>query len=156
MRSFVPAILMMPLLAGSAAPGEDQGSAEGQLLSSYEAAWSAHDAEKVAAYFTNDATYEDVTLGEVHRGRSAIKAFAQGTFDMLPGYTIKPRSLVLGQGSAAVEWVMSGTYRETGKSFSVRGVSVMQFENGKIRHNSDYWNMAEFQRQTGVPGNSGA
>jgi ketosteroid isomerase-like protein len=50
---------------------------------------------------------------------------------------------------------MSGTYGETGKSFSVRGVSVMQLENGKIRRNSDYWNMAEFQRQTAVPAASG-
>jgi steroid delta-isomerase-like uncharacterized protein len=155
MHSFFPTVLMAPLFAASAASGQDPGSAEARLLSSYEAAWSAHDAEKVAAYFTDDAVYEDVTLGELHRGRSAIKAFAQGTFDVLPGYAIKPQSIVVGNGSAAVEWVMSGTYRETGKSFSVRGVSVMQFENGKIRRNSDYWNMTDFQRQTRVPGASG-
>lgn len=150
MHSFLPTVLMVPLLASSATSGEDPGSAEARLLSSYEAAWSAHDAEKVATYFTDDAVYEDVTLGELHRGRSAIKAFAQGTFDVLARYAIKPRSIMVGNGTAAVEWVMSGTYRQTGKSFSVRGVSVMQLENGKIRRNSDYWNMADFQRQTGV------
>ena len=155
MRSFLP-LLLVPLLAASAASGEDHGSAEARLLLSYEAAWSAHDAEKVAAYFTDDAVYEDVALGEVHRGKAAIKAFAKGTFEILPGYALKPRSLVVGKGSAAVEWVMSGTFRETGKSFSVRGVSVMQLENGKIRRNSDYWNMAEFQRQIEVPAAAGA
>jgi steroid delta-isomerase-like uncharacterized protein len=155
MHSFLPTVLMVPLLAASTASGQDQGSAEARLLSSYAAAWSSHDVEKVAAYFTDDAIYEDVTLGQVHQGKSAIKAFAQGTFDMLPGYAMKQQSLVLGNGSAAVEWVMSGTYGETGKSFSVRGVSVMQLENGKIRRNSDYWNMAEFQRQTAVPAASG-
>ena len=156
MRSFLPTVLMAPLLAASAASAQEHGSVEAHLFSSYAAAWSSNNVERVAAYFTDDAIYEDVALGRVHHGKSAIKAFAQGTFDALPGFKMKQQSLVLGNGSAAFEWVMSGTYRETGKSFSVRGVSVMQLENGKIRRNSDYWNMAEFQRQTRVPAEGGA
>lgn len=155
MHSFLPTVLMAPLLAASAASAQVHSSAEARLLSSYAAAWSSNNVERVAAYFTDDAIYEDVALGQVHKGKSAIKAFAQRTFSDLPGFSMKQQSLVLGNGSAAIEWVMSGTYRKTGKSFSVRGVSVMQLENGKIRRNSDYWNIAEFQRQTGVPGASG-
>lgn len=156
MRSFLVTTLMVPLVAASAAFAQEHVSVEERLLSGYAAAWSSNDVEKLAAYFTDDAIYEDVALGEVHRGKPAIMAFARGTFDALPGFTMKPQSLVVGNESAAFEWIMSGTFRKTGKSFSVRGVSVMQFENGKIRRNSDYWNIAEFQRQTAATVDSGA
>jgi steroid delta-isomerase-like uncharacterized protein len=38
----------------------------------------------------------------------------------------------------------------TGKQFSVRGVSILELEDGKIRRCSDYWDMAEFLKQLGV------
>ena len=72
MHSFLPTVLMVPLLAASTASGQDQGSAEARLLSSYAAAWSSHDVEKVAAYFTDDAIYEDVTLGHLWRDRQKL------------------------------------------------------------------------------------
>ena len=67
----------------------------------------------------------------------------------LPGYAIEQKFLVMGDGSVAVEWVMTGTDRATGTKFSARGVSIMDLRRGKIRRNSDYWNMADFQRQVG-------
>lgn len=155
MHPFLPAVLLTPLLAASVVSAQEHGAVEARLLSDYAAAWSSSDVERVAAYFTDDAVYEDVALGRIHHGKSAIKAFAKGTFDALPGFKMTQQSLVLDNGSAAFEWVMSGTYRETGKGFSVRGVSVMQLENGKIRRNSDYWNMAEFQRQTRIAADGG-
>ena len=58
---------------------------------------------------------------------------------------------------AAGEWTLSGTQRgdmpgipATGKQFSVRGVSILELEDGKIRRCSDYWDMAEFLKQLGV------
>lgn len=38
----------------------------------------------------------------------------------------------------------------TGNRFSVRGVSVLELERGKIRRISDYWDMAAFLRQLGI------
>ena len=141
------------LFAASPLSGQTVPPTRTGPLSGYLEAWSAHDAERIASYFTDDATYEDVTLGEAHRGKVAIRSFAEGTFADLPGFAIEQRSLLggrAGEESAAIEWTMSGTERSTGKSFSVRGVSVMELEveSGKIRRNSDYWDMAVFQRQT--------
>lgn len=34
----------------------------------YLAAWNAHDAEGVTAFFTEDPTYEDVAMGMVNQG----------------------------------------------------------------------------------------
>ena len=153
MRAFLTAVLLAPFVAASAAPAQQKSPSVAHALSGYTQAWSAHDADRIAAYFTDDAVYEDVALGEVSRGKPAIKKFAQGTFDSMPGFTIEQKSLVIGERSAAMEWIMSGTDRATAKRFSVRGVSIMELRSGKITRNSDYWNLADFQRQTG-PGKS--
>ncbi len=150
MRRSLHFALIVSLTTASAVAAQDRPPSAARSLAGYAEAWSAHDVERIASYFTEDAIYEDVTLGEVHRGRPAIKAFAQGTFDLLPEFAIEQRSLLGGERWAAVEWVMTGTDRATGKRFSVRGVSVMELEGGKIRRNSDYWNMADLLRQTGA------
>ena len=156
MRTFLAAILVAPFIAALAAPAKEDASSVSHSLSGYTEAWSTHDLERIAGYFTEDAVYEDVALGEVHRGKSAIKKFAESTFAALPGFAIQQRSLVVGDGSATMEWIMTGTDRATERRFSVRGVSIMELEGGKIRRNSDYWNMADFQRQTRPTSASGS
>jgi steroid delta-isomerase-like uncharacterized protein len=51
---------------------------------------------------------------------------------------------------------MSGTQRGgmqnlpvTGKSFSIRGVTILELEGDKIRRCSDYWDMSAFLKQLG-------
>ena len=154
MRRLIAAVFLAAFVAASAAPARQDVPSTSHPLSGYMEAWSAHDADRVAAYFTDDAVYEDVALGEVHRGKAAIKTFADGTFAELSGYAIEQKSLVVGDGSVAVEWVMTGTYRPTGTKFSVRGVSLMDLQGGKIRRNSDFWNMAVFLRQVGLASGS--
>ena len=43
-------------------------------------AWSNHDADKVASYFCDNVTYEDVTLGAVMHGPAEVKNFAAKWF----------------------------------------------------------------------------
>jgi steroid delta-isomerase-like uncharacterized protein len=59
------------------------------------------------------------------------------------------------QGGA--EWVMRGTHRgdmpglpATGKQVDLRGASIFDLADGKIRRCSDYWNVATFLKQLGL------
>src|SRR3972149_6356251 len=45
-------------------------------LEALAAAWNAHDADRVASYFTEDAKYEDVAMGMISQGKEQIKEFA--------------------------------------------------------------------------------
>jgi steroid delta-isomerase-like uncharacterized protein len=56
-----------------------------------------------------------------------------------------------------LEWTMSGTHQgdlpgmpATGRSFSVRGATVLQLADGLISRNSDYWDMATLLGQLGL------
>lgn len=52
---------------------------------------------------------------------------------------------------------MSGTHSgdfpglpATGKSFSIRGTSVMELDGNKIKRNSDCWNLVSLLQQIGL------
>jgi steroid delta-isomerase-like uncharacterized protein len=127
------------------------------MLADYLAAWNSHDVEKIPSFFTDDCVYEDVAIGAVNRGKEEVKAFASATFAAFPDFKIQRTSSFVAGGWRASEWIMSGTQTgdllgipATGKSFSIRGASIIELHEGKIRRNSDYWNMASFLQQVGL------
>jgi ketosteroid isomerase-like protein len=38
----------------------------------------------------------------------------------------------------------------TNKPFEVRGSSIVEFRDGKISRNSDYWDLATYMKQVGL------
>jgi steroid delta-isomerase-like uncharacterized protein len=134
------------------------------------AAWTSHDVEKTASYYADDVVYEDLAFGMVLHGKEELKTFLNDSFAAFPDLKFEVKSFFvsslgrLGYGGTGVEWVMSGTHKgdlraspatgksipATGRSFSVRGVSISETRKGKIKRNSDYYDLASIMRQLGV------
>jgi steroid delta-isomerase-like uncharacterized protein len=97
----------------------------------YLEAWSSRKGEKVAELMAQDATFEDLALGVLHRGRAEIAAFVAETVTMSPDVSF---TLVSEQESGdqyCIEWEMTGTQSgeaaglpATNKPYRIRGVSV--------------------------------
>jgi len=128
-----------------------------RMLADYTTAWNSHDVEKIPSFFTDDCIYEDVAMGAVNRGKEEVRAFASGIFAAFPDFKIEITSRLVAGDREASEWIISGTQTgdlpgipATGKSFSIRGVSIIELHGGKIRRSSDYWNMAAFLQQVGL------
>ncbi len=128
-----------------------------KLYQKYVAAWLAHDVEAVVSFFTDDCVYEDVALGVLNRGKSEVRAFVQATLAAIPDFKIEPKSVFATVDRLGSELIMTGTQTgdfpgipATGKSFSVPVASIMEFQNGKIHRNTDYWNLASFLQQVGA------
>jgi len=109
-------------------------------------AWSLHQPERIDAIFTADAIYEDVAGGQIVRGKEAIKQLLRAAM----------KSLVIGDDTAATEWVSEGIQTgpvgdlsASGNSFQLRGASILTFRDGKIAKVTDYYDMASFLRQLG-------
>jgi steroid delta-isomerase-like uncharacterized protein len=120
------------------------------------AAWNEHEPERLDLIFTDGGVYEDVAAGKVFTGHDEIKGYLNSVFAWAPDFTVSLDLLAVAGGTVAVEWTMEGTQTgpmgaipATGKRFSVRGVSVIQLEDGRIRRNSDYYDGATFFRQIG-------
>jgi steroid delta-isomerase-like uncharacterized protein len=124
----------------------------------YVRAINAHDWDAIVSFMTDDVVYEDITLGERHQGKEAVREFWRGAasnfssdfrMDVLRGFRT--------ESDYAAEWVFKGTHdgsspqlAPTGKQFAVRGVSIGRLEGGRMKENKDVWNMAEFLGQVGL------
>jgi steroid delta-isomerase-like uncharacterized protein len=141
--------------SGSAARSADRQALE-QVLDGWAVAWSSDDVEKLLPLFTDNVEYEDVTFGAVNRGRNALRDFAKGTFEAFADlkFELKSRMVAADGKSGAMEWVWRGRQTKdlpglpaTNKAFVVRGASVVQFADGKISRDSDYWDLATYMKQ---------
>jgi steroid delta-isomerase-like uncharacterized protein len=132
-----------------------------KTLDAWAADWSAHDVDHLLSLFTDDCIYEDVTFGVVNRGKAELKAFADGIFAAFPDFKIELTARFAAGEWAGMEWIISGTHkgdlpgmRATNKGFSIRGATILELRSGKIRRNSDYWDLATFLRQVGLMASS--
>jgi steroid delta-isomerase-like uncharacterized protein len=127
----------------------------------YIAAWNRHDGEAVASFFTDDGFYTDQALGQSHQGREAIKGFVKSAGDGASSdsqLTTLLDSFECGDRFTLV-WTFGGTHDRSlqnpplpasGRTFSVKGVSVGRLEGGRIKENTEYWNLLEFLTQIGA------
>lgn len=130
--------------------GQDRNAPHGTLAQRWVDAWNSHDPDAVAVLFTGNAVYEDVPFGSVNHGPEQIRAFAQFFFTAVPDLHVSLVNSSVKDGHGTIEWVFSGTdqgvYR-TGRTFAVRGVTVLDMRGTRISRNSDYFDLATMLRQ---------
>jgi len=137
---------------------QDTQAQSEKMLREYCAAWSpAPDIDKIVAFFTDDCVYENIPREQAYRGKEGVRTYVKACYDAIPDFKVEATSVFVSGDWAACEWVMSGTqsgvtadFPGTGKSFKMRGSSIVQLKDGKIHRNSDYWDMATFLRQIGL------
>lgn len=107
--------------------------------------------------YADDVEFEDPIFGEHVRGKASLrKAFAAFFFS---GVThLRFRTWSGGQGGGALEWEWTADWGPdrtflgfdvSNKTFTTRGVSVLHLHNGKIRRQTDYWDVRSALRQVG-------
>jgi ketosteroid isomerase-like protein len=67
---------------------------------------------------------------------------------VVPDFTVAVTACCGADTWGLLEWVLSGTHH--GKRFSVRGATIVELREGKIRRCSDYFDAATFMRQVGL------
>ncbi|MFC2174155.1 ester cyclase, partial [Acidobacteriota bacterium] len=120
--------------------------------------WASRDFDQIDNIFAAEGVYEDAADQSIYRGRQEIKDFMRECVTWAPDTKIEPLTVFVSGNKGAVEWVWSGTQTgdipdlmpATGKSFRIRGVTIFEFEDGKIKKNLDYYNAARFLHQLGV------
>jgi len=129
-----------------------------KMLLEENAAWNAHDVNKIASFYTEDCTKEDVAMGTSTQGKEEMNALHHRVFATFPDLKVELTSCFQTDEWAASEWIMSGTYSHqfpglppaTGRRFSVRGSTIMKLHGGRISRVSDYWNFLSFLKQLGL------
>jgi steroid delta-isomerase-like uncharacterized protein len=156
---FIASIIVCLVLPACAPHAQDSATTAGEeLMLGWVDLWGSRDLSQVDKLYAEDAVSEDVAEGVEYRGRDEIKRSLADDLSAVPDVNVEIVSLFATESRGAVEWIWSGTHTEdypglisaTGKSFSVRGVSLFEFENGKIKRQLDYYDAAGFLNQLGV------
>ena len=128
-----------------------------QHARSYLDAIASRDVEAIGAHWREDGVEDLVPLGPL-RGRAEIKDFFRDTFAAMPDAETKLVRVVADDRHAAVEWRMTGVFNgapfqgidPTGKVMDVRGLDMMEIEDGEIVSNTAYFDNMAFARQIGM------
>ncbi|MDQ6914989.1 MAG: ester cyclase [Actinomycetota bacterium] len=94
-----------------------------------------------------------------YQGTEAIRGYFEGLFAAFPEFTLEVEDVVAQDNRAVVQWRGTGTFsgapflgiQPTGRRVEMRGVDVIEFDDqGRIAHNTIYYDGAEFARQVGM------
>jgi steroid delta-isomerase-like uncharacterized protein len=124
---------------------------------SYFDALARRDVAAIGEHWTEDGVIDLVPIG-VLRGREEICAFFRQLFLALPDLEITVSSVVAGQTEVAVAWRMSGHFtgapfqgvEPTGRLIEVRGIDLIEVEDGKNVTNTAYYDGMAFARGAGL------
>ncbi len=100
----------------------------------------ACDVEAILPLYADDAVFEDVSAGESHRGKAAIRTMFEALFS---GSTrVRVSAVRSAEGWGVLEWVWSGRTRKSRTAFDVRGVSVLEISGSWVTRDTIYYDPA--------------
>ncbi len=129
------------------------------LVHDFIEALNTQDIDKLTSLFTEYGTYEEVCSGRLNKGRKAIANYIRATIEGIPDSKFELVSISCSANHAMFEWIWKGTNSvgwpamnlpPTNKYLELRGVSVMDIENGRIRANRDYWDWNSLMKGIGA------
>ena len=122
------------------------------------ATYNRADLDGCMACYTDDVIFEDPIFGECVKGKTALReAFASFFFTGVT--SLRFRDWSGGTEGGAVEWEWTANWGAnrtflgfdvSHKRFVTRGVTVLQFRDGKICRQTDYWDARNALRQIGA------
>ncbi len=149
-------ILLVTTIMGCANKKVSENEA---IARSFMEAWTTHDIDRLTSLFAEDCLYEEISSGRKYVNKKGIAGYANGSIAGIPDTKFETVSIIANENMAMVEWIWKGTNTvgwpsmglpPTDKYFELRGVSVMEIENGHIIRNSDYWDEKSFLKGIGV------
>ena len=154
---------------GDKKPARPRRSAKSRAVEeharSYFQALADRDAEAMASHWSEEGIDDIVPLA-VLRGRDQVRRFFGELFAAMPDSEATVQRVVADDRHAAVEWRMAGTFsggpfqgiEPNGRHVELRGLDLLEVEDGRILRNTAYYDGAAFARQVGMlpPPGSGA
>jgi steroid delta-isomerase-like uncharacterized protein len=129
-----------------------------RVVAALYAAYDARDPEAAAALYAEDGCHREIASGSERTGRDAIRDGFAGFLAAFPDARWGRRSVIVGDGEAAVTYVLTGTlhghlgpFEPSGQRLELRGVHVIRAPDGLIKRCEDYWDAGSFGRQMRSP-----
>jgi steroid delta-isomerase-like uncharacterized protein len=120
-------------------------------------AWNSHDIEKVLSFYSPEYVGDDVGQASLLRGHEGLRAMLEQYWSAFPDLRFKVISTLVEGDRLAIVWIGEGTHQgtimnipPTGHKVEVRGVSIIDVENGLIVRGQYVWDLAGMLRHMGL------
>jgi steroid delta-isomerase-like uncharacterized protein len=119
---------------------------------------AAKNLDALSATHHEDIVENFIVLGPVE-GKQQVREFFTEFFAAVPDLVFEIESVMGVDETIAVgQWKMRGTFNggpfqgieSTGRIIEIRGIDVMEFEDGLLRYNTIYYDGLSFARQVGL------
>ena len=122
-----------------------------EVLKKWAEAMNTHDVETLVSVYHDDAINLQVAIGQPLVGKEAIRKDFAEFFGNIPDTFTKVENLFEDGEWAIIEWSGGGTFKPTGRKFTLRGCGFFQIVNGKIKFQRGYWDKHTWFSQVGLP-----
>jgi steroid delta-isomerase-like uncharacterized protein len=120
-------------------------------------AWNSHDIERVLSFYSPDYVGSDVGQPRLQRGHAGMRAMLEQYWCAFPDLRFSVTHTVVQGGRVAILWVAEGTHQgpimnipPTGHKVEVRGVSVIDVQDGLVVRGQYIWDLAGMLRHMGL------
>jgi ketosteroid isomerase-like protein len=117
-----------------------------ELLKGFLEAFNRHDLDSIMGYFADNCVFYmprgSAPRGDQYIGRNAVRAGLAKRFEGIPDVHYgDDRHWVCGDFGVS-EWTLTGT-SVSGRHIEVRGVDLLEFDQGKIIRKDSFWKILE-------------
>ena len=116
-------------------------------------AWNSHDMEQVLRFYSSQYTSEDVGQAFLLRGHEGIRTMLENYWQAFPDLEFTVTDTVVHDSRVVIVWMAEGTHQgmimnipPTGHRVIVRGVSIIDVEDGLVVRGQYIWDLAGMLR----------
>lgn len=116
-------------------------------------AWNSHDMAQVLGFYSSQYIGEDVGQAFLLRGHEGIRSMLENYWQAFPDLEFTVTDTVVEGSRVAIVWIAEGTHQgtimnipPTGHRMAVRGVSIIDIENGLVVRGQYIWDLAGMLR----------
>ena len=120
-------------------------------------ACNSHDVDRLVGLCSPEYTGSDVGQSAVVRGREAVRAMLETYWRAFPDLQLAATDTLVHGSRLAIVWMAWGTHRgtimnipPTGRRVEVRGVSIIEIEDGLVVRGQSIWDLAGMLRHLGL------
>ena len=120
-------------------------------------AWNSHDIENVLGFYSAQYIAEDVGQAFLQRGPEGLRLMLEKYWQAFPDLEFTIMDAVAQDARVAIVWMAEGTHQgtimnipPTGHRVQVRGVSILDVEDGLIVRGQYIWDLAGMLRHMGL------
>ncbi|MFV1362783.1 nuclear transport factor 2 family protein [Mycolicibacterium elephantis] len=126
----------------------DTAEATETLVRDFLDAWTTRDLDAICSAFADDAMYHNVPVDPIV-GLGAIREIFQAFLNAFAEAKLDVVTLAAKPGLVLAERVDYFTLND-GRKVELPVTGVFEVDNGKIKRFSDYFDLADFERQSGL------